>query len=71
MNEIKQQYNKHLQRFNKACAYLDAPERTDAEVKKWEPEFLKLCRELSKCITMMDKQGIKYTDDEIKRGFTE
>ena len=70
MNELKQTYNKHLQRFNKACAYLDAPERTEAEAMKWKPQFDELCRNMSQCINEMDKLKIKYTEDDLIRGFS-
>jgi hypothetical protein len=71
MNEIKQQYNKHLQRFNKACAYLMAEDRIQAEVDKWTPAFNELCRDMSECINEIDKLGIKYEEDELFRGFVE
>lgn len=69
MNELKAVYNKHLQRFNKACMYLDSPERTNDEAMKWKPEFDQVCRNMSDCINQMDKQEIKYTENDLVRGF--
>lgn len=69
MNELKQSYNKLLTRFNKACIYINADERTPTEIEKWTPEFNRLCREMSELINKMESQGMEFTDEELIGGF--
>lgn len=61
----KEAYNITLKRFRSAEKYLDSPERTSEECKKWEGKFLEIVRELSQYIN----KHKDMTDKEILEGF--
>ena len=67
MNELKQQYNNLLARYNGAESYIDSKERTPEEVEKWLPEF---CRIVKQLCALLNKIG-EHTADEAVHGFKE
>lgn len=67
---LKQNYNKALERWNKATAYLENPIRTPEEIDKWLPEYesilkhrQELCREIEEC------SRVRPTLEEFENGF--
>ena len=42
VGELNKQYEKMKERVHKAIEYLDAPERTNAEIDKWLPKYIAL-----------------------------
>jgi len=46
MNPVRSEYNKLLERHNKAAAFMDS-DAPDAEKDKWMPEFKKIVKRLN------------------------
>jgi hypothetical protein len=67
LKELKAQYNKLLQRYEGAEAYIDSDERTPEEVEKWMPEFSKIVNQLNKLLAEI----VEHTPDEAVNGFKE
>lgn len=65
LRTYKLQYNKALERYRKAEAWLDDPKRTDNEVERWGVEFQKVVSTLE---LLLWKIG-EHTPDESVNGF--
>jgi thiamine kinase-like enzyme len=63
--KLKQQFNQLLQRCNKAEKFIDDPKRTEEELNKWMPEFLKIIAQLS---ALLEKIG-EHTPEDVEHGF--
>lgn len=65
MDQHKLQYNQILERYKKAEAWLDFPQRTEPEVQKWMPEFEKIVGQLNLLLFAIGE----HTTDEAVNGF--
>lgn len=61
------EYNRLLEREKNAEAWLDSPERTDAEVEKWLPLFNEIVTELNRIINKIGLENC--TKEERLFGF--
>ncbi|HHY26431.1 MAG TPA: hypothetical protein GX523_06735 [Desulfitobacterium dehalogenans] len=62
---IKLQYNKILERYKTAEAWLDSPKRVDREIQKWMPEFEKIVDQINLLLFAIGD----HTTDEAMNGF--
>lgn len=69
MQELKEKYNKTLQRFWRACKWIEAPERTEAEQQKYYKDFVGIMDELSGMLGEFKAMGYEYSNKEATRGF--
>lgn len=67
MDKIRQDYNKLLERHDKAAAYLDNSDILLAEKEKWTDEYKKIIRKLSDMLIEI----YNYTQEEAMYGFKE
>lgn len=65
INQYKLQYNQILERYKKAEAWLDSPERTEPEVQKWMSEFEKIVDQLNLLLFAIGEHAM----DEAVSGF--
>lgn len=67
---LKTEYNKVLERWDKATEYLENPIRTQNEIDKWLPEYEKILKQRN-CliIEIWTESGIKPTIEEYEGGF--
>ena len=66
---FKEKYNQLLAREKKAESYLNDPGRTEEEVAKWLPEYLRIVQQLGQMIYEYKQQGFDITVDEQLNGF--
>jgi hypothetical protein len=66
---VKQMYNDTLQRWVKAATYMENPAVSIDKRERWMDEFLRIERELSELVQVMNETGLEYTDAEIIGGF--
>lgn len=67
---LKTEYNKVLERWNKATIYMEAPERTSEEVDNWLPEYEMMLRQrMALCNDIGEYSGIRPTLSEFLNGF--
>ena len=62
---LKIQYNKALERLNKAEAYMDNKDVPEKERDRWEPEFLKIVEQLNLLLIRIGE----HTPEESVNGF--
>lgn len=62
---LKLQYNKTLERFNKAESYMDNKSIPEKDRDRWEPEFIKIMQQLNLLLVRIGE----HTPDEVCNGF--
>ncbi len=69
VNALKTEYNKVLERWNKATEYLEH-EATSEQIDKWLPEYeMILKRRNALCMDIWQESGVKPTVEEFEYGF--
>ena len=68
---FKEKYNQLLAREKKAESYLNDPGRTEEEVAKWLPEYLRIVQQLGQMIYEYKQGGNDITVEEQLNGFKE
>lgn len=71
MQELKQEYNKHLKRFYRADKWFSESNRTIEEQDKYIGEFKKILKAITETTLALEKAGIKMTGDGFMKGFEE
>jgi|GEM_PF-5172462 len=71
MQELKQEYNKLLERFYKADKWFSESNRTIEEQDKYIVEFKKVLKAITETTLALEKAGIKMTGDRFMKGFKE
>ena len=67
---LKQNYNKVLERWNRATTYLESPIRTLDEVEMWLPEYEKILKQrLALCLEIRELSGARPILQEFENGF--
>lgn len=68
--EFKENYNKLIQREIKGRNYIDNPKRTEAEINKYLPVYMKICDELTEMIEIYERiTKSKISNIEATEGF--
>jgi len=62
---LRQQYNEILTRYMTAEVYIDSTERTEKEIDKWMPEFLKIVAQINLLLAQIGT----HTAEEAINGF--
>ena len=65
LRTLKLLYNKTLERFSKAEAYMDNKDVPEKERDRWEPEFLKIVEQLNLLLIRIGE----HTPEESVNGF--
>ena len=70
MNDLKQEYNKALERFYDAANKIDNPLVLNETAFKWQPRFRELLANLNRLVEEIEKEiGRDMNNDEILNGF--
>lgn len=72
MKNIKEyfiEYNNYVERYKKACIYLNNNNVSIADKEKWLPEFQRINEKLQSILDILDFYKIGYDEKEIENGF--